>query len=147
MSELNQEVMNNEETDRDALAAAAIGIMEEEQVQAAPVDDVEQFDAESIKQLLSYSLGIVELSVSAICDVPFEINTDAGNKWIDAAAPMVDKYGPAGLALFAKYQTEIMFAMATLSLVGGSAVQVRRLKAAKVILSDAAAEDAAHEAA
>lgn len=104
----------------------------EEQKQAKPQNAFDEFDEESAKQLLAYGLGTIQLSVGAIFDVPFEIDDDAGNKWLDRATPMLIKYGPAGLEWFGRYQGEIFFTMATFSLVGGSAVQIRRLQAEKI---------------
>ncbi len=91
-------------------------------------DDTVAFDDEASRQMLSYGLGIIEMSVGAVFDLPFEIDERAGNKWLDAATPMFKKYGPSGLAWFEKYQAEVMFSLASLSLVGGCATQVRRLK-------------------
>jgi len=105
----------------------------EDRETAQPANDFEQFDEESAKQLLSYGLGSIQLSVGAIFNVPFEIDEEAGNKWLDRATPMLMKYGPAGLEWFGRYKGEIFFAMATFSLVGGSAVQIRRLQAEKVV--------------
>lgn len=121
--------------ERDVTAKAAIDAMQqEEQVVAEEestddtqdTDEADTLDADMSRQMLAYGLGVIEFSVGAVCDVPFEIEEQAGNKWLDAATPMLQKYGPAGLAWFEKYQHELMFTMASCSLVGGCTLQVRR---------------------
>jgi len=135
--------------ERDVTAQAAIDVMQqEEQVVAEEEnptdtsDEVETLDADTSRDMLSYGLGIIEFSVGAVCDVPFEIDEQAGNKWLDAATPMLQKYGPAGLAWFGKYQHELMFAMASCSLVGGCTLQVRRLRQEKALLDAKGAKEA-----
>ena len=105
----------------------------EKETDAKPKNAFEEFDEESAKQLLAYGLGSIQMAVSGVFDVPFEIDDEAGNKWLDKASPMLMKYGPSGLEWFGRYKGEIFFTMATFSLIGGSAVQVRRLQAEKVI--------------
>ncbi len=125
--------------DRDAMVNAAIEELNQQETAPEGETSGEQtatqaFDIESNKALLGFGLGFVEMTVSSVCGVEFELDSDAKTKWIDAAAPMLEKYGPAGLEWFGRYQTEVMFGMASLSLVGGSVVQVRRLKAEKAAL-------------
>lgn len=139
---------------RDVEAQAAIEEMEQQE--QAVVDeetntnetkeqkaasDCEALDADTARQMLSYGLWAVEVSVGGVFDVPFQIEEPVGNKWLDASVPMLQKYGPAGLEWFAKYQGELMFAMASCSLVGGSAIQVRRLRQEKIINQAKAAKE------
>ncbi|MDC5813058.1 hypothetical protein OPW07_25410, partial [Vibrio europaeus] len=105
------------------------------------------FDPDTSRQMLGYGLGIVEFSVGAAFDVPFEIDENVGNKWLDAATPMLQKYGPAGFAWFAKYEKELVFAMASCTLVGGCTLQVRRLRQEKASKEATQAEGETDEAA
>ena len=89
------------------------------------------FGEEDARMMLSYGLGVVEMTIGSVFDVPFEIETRAGNQWLDAASPMLQKYGPAGLKWFGQYQGEFVFAMASMTLIGGCAKQVRQLKQAQ----------------
>ncbi|NRB66669.1 MAG: hypothetical protein HRU48_04740 [Vibrio sp.] len=137
--------------ERDQTAQAAIDAMQQqaqstldsEQSHATQSDEeATDFDDETSRQMLSYGLGMIEMTVGAVFDVSFEIEERAGNKWLDAATPMLKKYGPLGLEWFAKYQTEVMFALSSCSLVGGCATQVRRLKKAQADLAAQEAKEA-----
>ncbi|WP_417801504.1 hypothetical protein [Vibrio europaeus] len=134
--------------ERDLTAQAAIDEMQQEEhaIEQAEGDDEEQeeatFDPDTSRQMLGYGLGIVEFSVGAAFDVPFEIDENVGNKWLDAATPMLQKYGPAGFAWFAEYEKELVFAMASCTLVGGCTLQVRRLRQEKALLAAKAAKEA-----
>ena len=125
---------------RDTMADQAINALREEREQAKEAEEENQqantptpppLNPEYARMLLSYSLGVIQLSVGAVFDVPFEIETEAGNQWLDASVPMMQKYGPQGLKWLEKYEDEIMFSMATFTLIGGCAVQVRRLRLEK----------------
>ncbi|WP_436410532.1 hypothetical protein [Vibrio europaeus] len=134
--------------ERDLTAQAAIDEMQQEEhaIEQAQSDTDEQeeasFDPDTSRQMLGYGLGIVEFSVGAAFDVPFEIDENVGNKWLDAATPMLQKYGPAGFAWFAEYEKELVFAMASCTLVGGCTLQVRRLRQEKALLAAKAAKEA-----
>jgi|GEM_PF-2613445 len=148
----NEPVFTPAELDeRDQTAQAAIDAMQQEEQKtleseanetAQSEEEAVTFDDETSRQMLSYGLGLIEMTVGAAFDVPFAINEQAGNKWLDAATPMLKKYGPQGLEWFAKYQTEVMFALASCSLVGGCATQVGRLKKEQ---ADLAAQEAKKE--
>ncbi|MDC5813062.1 hypothetical protein OPW07_25430 [Vibrio europaeus] len=148
MSQTNEPQVTTPADERDLTAQAAIDEMQqEEQVieQAeSDTDDQEEasFDPDTSRQMLGYGLGIVEFSVGAAFDVPFEIDENVGNKWLDAATPMLQKYGPAGFAWFAEYEKELVFAMASCTLVGGCTLQVRRLRQEKALLAAKAAREA-----
>ncbi|NOI83054.1 hypothetical protein F0237_20520 [Vibrio tubiashii] len=148
MSQTNESQVTTPVDERDLTAQAAIDEMQQEEhaIEQAEGDTDEQeeatFDPETSRQMLGYGLGIVEFSVGAAFDVPFEIDENVGNKWLDAATPMLQKYGPAGFAWFAEYEKELVFAMASCTLVGGSTLQVRRLRQEKVLLAAKAAKEA-----
>ncbi|QJY36170.1 hypothetical protein HOO69_05885 [Vibrio europaeus] len=139
MSQTNEMDVTTPVDERDLTAQAAINEMQQEEhaIEQAESDTGEQeeasFDPETSRQMLGYGLGIVEFSVGAAFDVPFEIDENVGNKWLDAATPMLQKYGPAGFAWFAKYEKELVFAMASCTLVGGCTLQVRRLRQEKAL--------------
>lgn len=136
--------------ERDLEAQAAIEEMQQQE-QADSSDNAtdsettsepeETLDADTARQMLSYGLWAVEVSVGGVFDVPFQIAEPVGNKWLDASVPMLQKYGPAGLEWFGQYQGELMFAMASCSLVGGSAIQVRRLRQEKIVNQAKAAKE------
>lgn len=150
-TEIERETPVDTATDeRDLEAQAAIEAMQQqeqaeiEQTSSSETEQAAQeeaLDADTSRQMLSYGLWAVEVSVGGVFDVPFEIDQQAGGKWLDAATPMLQKYGPAGLEWFAKYQGELMFAMASCSLVGGSAIQVRRLRQEKIVNQAKAAKE------
>ncbi|WCP68485.1 hypothetical protein LYZ37_07095 [Vibrio tubiashii] len=146
MSETNEMDVTTPVDERDLTAQAAIDEMQQEEqvVEQAESDEQEEasFDPETSRQMLGYGLGIVEFSVGAAFDVPFEIDENVGNKWLDAATPMLQKYGPAGFAWFAEYEKELVFAMASCTLVGGCTLQVRRLRQEKALLAAKAAKEA-----
>lgn len=139
MSQTNEPEVTTPVDERDLTAQAAIDEMQQEEhmIEQAESDTDEQeeasFDPETSRQMLGYGLGIVEFSVGAAFDVPFEIDENVGNKWLDAATPMLQKYGPAGFAWFAEYEKELVFAMASCTLVGGCTLQVRRLRQEKAL--------------
>ncbi|MCG9578789.1 MULTISPECIES: hypothetical protein [Vibrio] len=149
MSQTNEMDVTTPVDERDLTAQAAIDEMQQEEqvVEQAESDEQEEasFDPETSRQMLGYGLGIVEFSVGAAFDVPFEIDENVGNKWLDAATPMLQKYGPAGFAWFAKYEKELVFAMASCTLVGGCTLQVRRLRQEKALLAAKAAKEANQE--
>ncbi|MDC5824311.1 hypothetical protein OPW36_06195 [Vibrio europaeus] len=148
MSETNEMDVTTPVDERDLTAQAAIDEMQQEEhaIEQAEGGTEEQdeasFDPETSRQMLGYGLGIVEFSVGAAFDVPFEIDENVGNKWLDAATPMLQKYGPAGFAWFAEYEKELVFAMASCTLVGGCTLQVRRLRQEKALLAAKAAKEA-----
>lgn len=148
MSETNEPQVTTPVDERDLTAQAAIDEMQQEEhvIEQTESGSDEQeeasFDPETSRQMLGYGLGIVEFSVGAAFDVPFEIDENVGNKWLDAATPMLQKYGPAGFAWFAKYEKELVFAMASCTLVGGCTLQVRRLRQEKALLAAKAAKEA-----
>ncbi|MDC5721942.1 hypothetical protein [Vibrio europaeus] len=148
MSQTNEMDVTTPVDERDLTAQAAIDEMQQEEhaIEQAEGDDEEQeeatFDPDTSRQMLGYGLGIVEFSVGAAFDVPFEIDENVGNKWLDAATPMLQKYGPAGFAWFAEYEKELVFAMASCTLVGGCTLQVRRLRQEKALLAAKAAKEA-----
>ncbi|MDC5808093.1 hypothetical protein OPW36_14045 [Vibrio europaeus] len=148
MSEANEMDVTTPVDERDITAQAAIDEMQQEEhaIEQAESDTDEQeeasFDPDTSRQMLGYGLGIVEFSVGAAFDVPFEIDENVGNKWLDAATPMLQKYGPAGFAWFAEYEKELVFAMASCTLVGGCTLQVRRLRQEKALLAAKAAKEA-----
>ncbi|QPG34157.1 hypothetical protein IXK98_00060 [Vibrio europaeus] len=148
MSQTNEPEVTTPADERDLTAQAAIDEMQQEEHVIEQVesdtDDQEEasFDPETSRQMLGYGLGIVEFSVGAAFDVPFEIDENVGNKWLDAATPMLQKYGPAGFAWFAEYEKELVFAMASCTLVGGCTLQVRRLRQEKALLAAKAAREA-----
>ncbi|MER0333850.1 hypothetical protein ABRZ81_11300 [Vibrio vulnificus] len=155
-TEIERETPVDTPTDeRDLEAQAAIEAMQQQEqaeVEQTSSSETEQtaqetefLDAETSRQMLAYGLHMIEFTVGGVFDVPFEIEQQAGGKWLDAATPMLQKYGPAGLEWFAKYQGELMFAMASCSLVGGSAIQVRRLRQEKIV-NEAKVAKAQHEA-
>ncbi|CAH6826816.1 conserved hypothetical protein [Vibrio chagasii] len=131
--------VENELDERDQQAVEAVETLREareqdeadtgENQEAAP--ETLGFGEEDARMMLSYGLGVVEMTVGTVFDVPFEIDTRAGNQWLDAASPMLQKYGPAGLKWFGQYQGEFVFAMASMTLIGGCAKQVRQLKQAQ----------------
>ena len=131
--------IENELDERDQQAVEAVETLREareqdeadtgENQEAAP--ETLGFGEEDARMMLSYGLGVVEMTVGTVFDVPFEIDTRAGNQWLDAASPMLQKYGPAGLKWFGQYQGEFVFAMASMTLIGGCAKQVRQLKQAQ----------------
>ncbi|MDN3630798.1 hypothetical protein [Vibrio lentus] len=131
--------VENELDERDQQAVEAVETLREareqdeadtgETQEAAP--ETLGFGEEDARMMLSYGLGVVEMTVGTVFDVPFEIDTRAGNQWLDAASPMLQKYGPAGLKWFGQYQGEFVFAMASMTLIGGCAKQVRQLKQAQ----------------
>ncbi|WP_414932383.1 hypothetical protein [Vibrio europaeus] len=151
MSETNEMDVTTPVDERDLTAQAAIDEMQQEEhaIEQAEGDTDEQeeasFDPDTSRQMLGYGLGIVEFSVGAAFDVPFEIDENVGNKWLDAATPMLQKYGPAGFAWFAKYEKELVFAMASCTLVGGCTLQVRRLRQEKALLAAKEANQAQGE--
>ncbi|QPG34121.1 hypothetical protein IXK98_08410 [Vibrio europaeus] len=153
MSETNEPQVTTPVDERDLTAQAAIDEMQQDEqvVELAESDTDEQeeasFDPDTSRQMLGYGLGIVEFSVGAAFDVPFEIDENVGNKWLDAATPMLQKYGPAGFAWFAKYEKELVFAMASCTLVGGCTLQVRRLRQEKASKEATQAEGETDEAA
>ncbi|PTO74150.1 hypothetical protein [Vibrio splendidus] len=128
--------VENELDERDQQAVEAVETLREarEQDEAEPSETQDAspeplgFGEEDARMMLSYGLGVVEMTVGTVFDVPFEIDTRAGNQWLDAASPMLQKYGPAGLKWFGQYQGEFVFAMASMTLIGGCAKQVRQLK-------------------
>jgi hypothetical protein len=150
-AEIERETPVDTVTDeRDLEAQAAIEAMQQEEQTETSNDETdsettpepeETIDAETSRQMLAYGLHMIESTVGGVFDVPFEIEQQAGGKWLDAATPMLQKYGPAGLEWFAKYQGELMFAMASCSLVGGSAIQVRRLRQEKIVNQAKAAKE------
>jgi len=146
MSQTNEPEVTTPVDERDLTAQAAIDEMQQEEhaIEQAESDEQEEasFDPETSRQMLGYGLGIVEFSVGAAFDVPFEIDENVGNKWLDAATPMLQKYGPAGFAWFAEYEKELVFAMASCTLVGGCTLQVRRLRQEKALLAAKAAKEA-----
>ena len=148
MSQTNEMDVTTPVDERDLTAQAAINEMQQEEqaIEQAEGDTDEQeeatFDPDTSRQMLGYGLGIVEFSVGAAFDVPFEIDENVGNKWLDAATPMLQKYGPAGFAWFAEYEKELVFAMASCTLVGGCTLQVRRLRQEKALLAAKAAKEA-----
>ena len=131
--------VENELDERDQQAVEAVETLREareqdeadtgENQEAAP--ETLGFGEEDARMMLSYGLGVVEMTVGSVFDVPFEIDTRIGNQWLDAASPMLQKYGPAGLKWFGQYQGEFVFAMASMTLIGGCAKQVRQLKQAQ----------------
>ncbi|CAH7295598.1 conserved hypothetical protein [Vibrio chagasii] len=131
--------VENELDERDQQAVEAVETLREarEQDEAdtgetqEAVPETLGFGEEDARMMLSYGLGVVEMTVGTVFDVPFEIETRAGNQWLDAASPMLQKYGPAGLKWFGQYQGEFVFAMASMTLIGGCAKQVRQLKQAQ----------------
>ncbi|MDC5754790.1 hypothetical protein OPW41_13090 [Vibrio europaeus] len=141
MSQTNEMDVTTPVDERDLTAQAAIDEMQQEEhvieQTESGTDEQEEasFDPETSRQMLGYGLGIVEFSVGAAFDVPFEIDENVGNKWLDAATPMLQKYGPAGFAWFAEYEKELVFAMASCTLVGGCTLQVRRLRQEKALLA------------
>jgi hypothetical protein len=146
MSQTNEMDVTTPVDERDLTAQAAIDEMQQEEqvVEQAENDEQEEatFDSETSRQMLGYGLGIVEFSVGAAFDVPFEIDENVGNKWLDAATPMLQKYGPAGFAWFAEYEKELVFAMASCTLVGGCTLQVRRLRQEKALNEAKASKEA-----
>ncbi|MDC5758330.1 hypothetical protein OPW41_11905 [Vibrio europaeus] len=148
MSQTNEMDVTTPVDERDLTAQAAIDEMQQEEhvieQTESGTDDQEEatFDPDTSRQMLGYGLGIVEFSVGAAFDVPFEIDENVGNKWLDAATPMLQKYGPAGFAWFAEYEKELVFAMASCTLVGGCTLQVRRLRQEKALLAAKAAKEA-----
>ncbi|MFA0098244.1 hypothetical protein AB4406_24505 [Vibrio splendidus] len=133
--------VENELDERDQQAVEAVETLREarEQDEADTGENQEAtpealgFGEEDARMMLSYGLGVVEMTVGTVFDVPFEIDTRAGNQWLDAASPMLQKYGPAGLKWFGQYQGEFVFAMASMTLIGGCAKQVRQLKQAQEV--------------
>ncbi|MDC5868823.1 hypothetical protein OPW39_08280 [Vibrio europaeus] len=148
MSQTNEMDVTTPVDERDLTAQAAIDEMQQEEhvieQTESGTDEQEEasFDPETSRQMLGYGLGIVEFSVGAAFDVPFEIDENVGNKWLDAATPMLQKYGPAGFAWFAEYEKELVFAMASCTLVGGCTLQVRRLRQEKALLTAKVAKEA-----
>lgn len=127
--------------ERDQQALEAVNTLRQEREQAEQSEDPQEpesisegisFGEEDARMMLSYGLGVVEMTVASVFDVPFEIETQAGNQWLDAASPMLQKYGPLGLKWFGQYQGEFIFAMASMTLIGGCAKQVRQLKQAQM---------------
>ena len=122
MSQTNEMDVTTPVDERDLTAQAAINEMQQEEqaIEQAEGDTDEQeeatFDPDTSRQMLGYGLGIVEFSVGAAFDVPFEIDENVGNKWLDAATPMLQKYGPAGFAWFAEYEKELVFSIASFPL-------------------------------
>ncbi|PMM67497.1 hypothetical protein BCT47_26245 [Vibrio splendidus] len=131
--------VENELDERDQQAVEAVETLREarEHDEAEPSETQDAspeplgFGEEDARMMLSYGLGVVEMTVGSVFDVPFEIDTRAGNQWLDAASPMLQKYGPAGLKWFGQYQGEFVFSMASMTLIGGCAKQVRQLKQAQ----------------
>ncbi|MDC5819445.1 hypothetical protein OPW19_06340 [Vibrio europaeus] len=146
MNQTNEPQVTTPVDERDLTAQAAIDEMQQEEhaIEQAESDEQEEasFDPETSRQMLGYGLGIVEFSVGAAFDVPFEIDENVGNKWLDAATPMLQKYGPAGFAWFAEYEKELIFAMASCTLVGGCTLQVRRLRQEKALNEAKASKEA-----
>ncbi|MEX0336390.1 hypothetical protein [Vibrio tubiashii] len=151
MSQTNEPQVTTPVDERDLTAQAAIDEMQQEEhaIEQAESDTDEQeeasFDPDTSRQMLGYGLGIVDFSVGAAFDGPFEIDETVGNKWLDAATPMLQKYGPAGFAWFAwfaKYEKELVFAMASCTLVGGCTLQVRRLRQEKALNEAKASKEA-----
>ncbi|KLN66054.1 hypothetical protein [Vibrio sp. VPAP30] len=146
MNQTNEPEVTTPVDERDLTAQAAIDEMQQEEhaIEQAESDEQEEasFDPDTSRQMLGYGLGIVEFSVGAAFDVPFEIDENVGNKWLDAATPMLQKYGPAGFAWFAEYEKELIFAMASCTLVGGCTLQVRRLRQEKALNEAKASKEA-----
>ncbi|CAH6900770.1 conserved hypothetical protein [Vibrio chagasii] len=146
--------VENELDERDQQAVEAVETLREareqdeadtgETQEAAP--ETLGFGEEDARMMLSYGLGVVEMTVGTVFDVPFEIDTRAGNQWLDAASPMLQKYGPAGLKWFGQYQGEFVFAMASMTLIGGCAKQVRQLKQAQEAAEPETAQEVDSEA-
>ncbi|WFB47859.1 hypothetical protein [Vibrio coralliilyticus] len=150
----NEPVFTPVELDeRDQVAVEAVGtLQQEEQAESAeqtePAKDAKQeakcidFSAKQSRILLSESLGAVQATVSLVFGVPFKIEPEAEKEWLDRATPMLEKYGPLGESWFKNHVEEFAFIMATYTLVGGCAVQVRHLRVEKARLE---AKQAAEE--
>lgn len=139
--------------ERDQVAVEAVGTLQQKE-QAESVEQTEHvkdakqdakgldFSAEHSRILLSESLGAVQATVAMVFGVPFKIEPEAEKEWLDRATPMLEKYGPVGESWFKNHFEEFAFIMATYTLVGGCAVQVRHLRAEKALLE---AKQAAEE--
>lgn len=132
---MNEENNPIEMKERDQLAEqAALGmdneeIPESEPSNEAPTDD---FDSEAVAGLVDYGLSFAEMAIQGACDVPeFSFDADKRKAFIEETKPLLDKYGVTWLGYFDQYKAEISFGLASVSLIGGSIMQVKRLQREK----------------
>ncbi|MGF1762460.1 hypothetical protein [Aliivibrio kagoshimensis] len=137
--------IENETINRDTqaeLAASELDSIERPSIDEEPqsTEDTatentpEEFDPAVGAAMMDYGLSFVEMTLQGVLDVPeFEFNKESRTKFVAASEPMLSKYGPTWLGWFDEYKVEISFTCAALSLIGGSAMQIKRLQAAKVV--------------
>lgn len=110
-------------------AAAAMDAIDAPEATSNTGEAVDDFDAEAAAGLVNYGLSFAEMAIQGACDLPeFTFDAEKRDAFIKETKPLLDKYGMTWLGYFEQYKAEISFGLATLSLCGGSVMQVKRLQ-------------------
>lgn len=94
-------------------------------------------DSAAVVGMTQMGLFLSEQYLSNAAGVDFKFDEEAKQKFLEATAPLVEKYGLTWLGWFEQYKEEILFGVATFGLGFSGFTTIKRLQAEK------AANDAA----
>lgn len=97
----------------------------------------EAIDSAAVVGMTQMGLFLSEQYLSNAAGVDFKFDEEAKQKFLEATAPLVEKYGLTWLGWFEQYKEEILFGVATFGLGFSGFTTIKRLQAEK------AANDAA----
>ncbi|MGR5096866.1 hypothetical protein ACPV5O_26350 [Vibrio maritimus] len=97
----------------------------------------ETIDSAAVVGMTQMGLFLSEQYLSNAAGVDFKFDEEAKEKFLEATAPLVEKYGLTWLGWFEQYKEEILFGVATFGLGFSGFTTIKRLQAEK------AANDAA----
>jgi hypothetical protein len=97
----------------------------------------ETIDSAAVVGMTQMGLFLSEQYLSNAAGVDFKFDEEAKQKFLEATAPLVEKYGLTWLGWFDQYKEEILFGVATFGLGFSGFTTIKRLQAEK------AANDAA----
>lgn len=128
----------------DSLDAAQNG----EPVGEAEAAPESKMDSAAVVGMVGMGLFMSEQFISSSAGVEFAFDNQAKDKFLEASAPLVEKYGLTWLGWFEQYKEELLFGMAAFGLGYSSLNTIKRLQAEKLtIQSKAASNDDQEQAA
>lgn len=127
-------------SDLDFLDSAQSGEPEAEKVEEQETEP--ELDSAAVVGMVGMGLFMSEQYISGAAGVDFSFDEQAKEKFLEASAPLVAKYGLTWLGWFENYKEELLFGMATFGLGYSSLNTIKRLQAEKIAIeADKAAND------
>ncbi|QIA63329.1 hypothetical protein GT360_07265 [Vibrio astriarenae] len=104
---------------------------------------ISEADAAAAAMMLDYGLGLSEGAISMMAGVSFHYDEAQKAKFIEAAQPIIQKYGGTWLGWVEKYKDEGMLLLAAGGLTMTSVATIKRLKFEQLVALEAVKEKAA----